>query len=108
MMRFSQRAPWLWRSGYSQGDSTGSSEIQAEVQRQMEIMMRSQSRQMEEMRDELQYLRAERARLSERMAWNQDGFRGEHGDRGHGDPRASEAQQKETMVDGIKVILVGG
>ena len=60
MMRFSQRAPWLCgRGGFSQEDSTGSSEVQAEVQRQMEATMRTQSRQMEEMREEIQYLRAE-------------------------------------------------
>ena len=36
MMGFSQRAPWLYGRGNSQGESTtGSSEVQAEVQRQL-------------------------------------------------------------------------
>ena len=65
-MGFSQRAPWLYGGGNSQGDSTtGSSEVQAEVQRQLGAMMRTQSLQLEEMREELYYLRAERMRLLE-------------------------------------------
>eukprot|EP00439_Symbiodinium_sp_Y106_P038349 s3773_g4.t1 len=39
--------------------SESSVAVQAEVQRQMEATMRTQSRQMEEMREEIQYLRAE-------------------------------------------------
>ena len=66
MMGFSQRAPWLYGRGNSQGESTtGSSEVQAEVQRQLGAMMRTQSQQLEEMREELYYLRAERMRLLE-------------------------------------------
>ena len=65
-MGFSQRAPWLYGRGNSQGESTtGSSEVQAEVQRQLGAMMRTQSQQLEEMREELYYLRAERMRLLE-------------------------------------------
>ena len=65
MMRFSHRAPWLYGRGeQSQGESTaGSSEVQAEVQRQMDAMMRAQSYQLQEMREEIGLLRAERARL---------------------------------------------
>ena len=66
MMGFSQRAPWLYGRGNSQGESTtGSSEVQAEVQRQLGAMMRTQSQQLEEMGEELYYLRAERMRLLE-------------------------------------------
>ena len=42
-------------------------------ERQMEAMMRTQSRQMEEMREEIQYLRAERAVLVDRAARGFDG-----------------------------------
>ena len=81
MMGFSQRAPWLYGRGNSQGDSTtGSSEVQAEVQRQLGAMMRTQSLQLEEMREELYYLRAERMRLLEAA-------RGDERLQHQGDPR---------------------
>ena len=89
MMRFSQRAPWLYGRG-SQGESTtGSSEVQAEVQRQMDSFMREQAYQLEEMRDEIMTLRAERARLLEREV-ARGGFRraeGQDGLQHQGDPR---------------------
>ena len=81
MMGFSQRAPWLYGRGNSQGDSTtGSSEVEAEVQRQLGAMMRTQSLQLEEMRVELYYLRAERMRLLEAA-------RGDERFQHQGDPR---------------------
>ena len=82
MMGFSQRAPWLYGRGNSQGDSTtGSSEVQAEVQRQLGAMMRTQSQQLEEMREELYYLRAERMQLLE-AAWGDERFQHQGDSRG--------------------------
>ena len=54
------REAWEQMMGFSQ-----TSEVQAEVQRQLGPMMRTQSQQLEEMREELYYLRAERMRLLE-------------------------------------------
>ena len=89
MMGFSQRAPWLYGRGNSQGDSTtGSSEVQAEVQRQLGAMMRTQPLQLEEMREELQYLRAERVRLLEAA-------RGHERLQHQGDPRGLQYEGTE-------------
>ena len=101
MMGFSQRAPWLYGRGNSQGDSTtGSSEVQAEVQRQLGAMMRTQSLQLEEMREELYYLRAERMRLLEAA-------RGDERPQHQGDPRGlqyggSERPQPEGPPRGLR------
>ena len=104
-MGFSQRAPWLYGRGNSQGDSTtGSSEVQAEVQRQLGAMMRTQSLQLEEMREELYYLRAERMRLLE-AARSDERFQHQ------GDPRGlqyggGEQPQPEGPPRGPKDLLV--
>ena len=101
MMGFSQRAPWLYGRGNSQGDSTtGSSEVQAEVQRQLGAMMRTQSLQLEEMREELYYLRAERMRLLEAA-------RGDERLQHQGDPRGlqyggNERPQSEGPPRGLQ------
>ena len=88
-MGFSQRAPWLYGRGNSQTDSTtGSSEVQAEVQRQLGAMMRTQSQQLEEMRKELYYLRAERMRLLE-------AGRGDERPQQQGDPRGLQYEGAE-------------
>ena len=87
-MGFSQRAPWLYGRGNSQGGSTtGSSEVQAEVQRQLGAMMRTQSLQLEEMREELYSLRAERMRLLEAAGVDE---RLQH----QGDPRGLQYEGK--------------
>ena len=99
MMRFSQRAPWLYgRGGQSQGDSTtGSSEVQAEVQRQVDAMLRTQSFQLEEMREEISLVRAERARLlADKASRGRSRLpEGDDGHRHHGDPRVEQPRLPE-------------
>ncbi|CAE7586293.1 unnamed protein product [Symbiodinium sp. CCMP2456] len=102
-------SPIYLEGSQAQEDSTtGSSEVQAEVQRQLEVLMRTQSSQLEEMKDELMFLRAERARLL--SGQHAQLPRGDDGPQRQGDPSVvphAQLPSQEAMMDpGNKVIRV--